>query len=436
MEDDLQKLIDDRRFREFHEKTPTRAGFNTFDVLRYSDYEIRHSNVLGWLLAPSESHGLGGKFLKWFIEHHNEKSGSQAAIPSSVEEDVVRVERELDYVDVTVFLESQNYLIAIENKTVGALSEYFDQVRAYETTLRKRHGPRYTVRSVLLTTSREGTVSQPDFVHVSWSTVIEKIGSLEVSGAFQYSDVRAFVRQYLDAVGRRLAPSQGREQHYTALLGDYRSLWHDLHGVLAREGAEGVARRVPSRGAEMQRTVVKLAKEFGTEPKALRDAVGDFLRHREWTTMKAQNTEKTWFGLYWELSELARELGVESSLRWGMGFEHKGITIGFYLWQWSKKMQPLLERIVSHLQAAPIDRREAARYRMKEEGQYFCVYHRGFLTPDDFAGMTTSGAKEVVLEKLTKFVDSEESDYGRIESYFKCLAFRPDGPGSAGEKTA
>ena len=46
MESDLRKLIDDLRFREFHREFVEPMQFNTFDVLRYADYEIRHSNVL------------------------------------------------------------------------------------------------------------------------------------------------------------------------------------------------------------------------------------------------------------------------------------------------------------------------------------------------------------------------------------------------------
>ena len=56
---DLRKLIDDRRFLEYHKKTLKRREFNAFDVLRYSDYEIRHSNVLAWLLQPDGTHRLG-----------------------------------------------------------------------------------------------------------------------------------------------------------------------------------------------------------------------------------------------------------------------------------------------------------------------------------------------------------------------------------------
>ncbi|MCY4646689.1 MAG: hypothetical protein OXE73_07440 [Gammaproteobacteria bacterium] len=46
MESDLRKLIDDRLFRNYHREFPKPREFNTFDVLRYADYEIRHSNVL------------------------------------------------------------------------------------------------------------------------------------------------------------------------------------------------------------------------------------------------------------------------------------------------------------------------------------------------------------------------------------------------------
>lgn len=32
--------------------------FNVFDVLKITNTEIRHSNVLAWLMDPAENHGL------------------------------------------------------------------------------------------------------------------------------------------------------------------------------------------------------------------------------------------------------------------------------------------------------------------------------------------------------------------------------------------
>ena len=431
MQEELQRLLDDPRFREYHRKTAKRKEFNAFDVLRCADYEIRHSNVLAWLLQPGASHGLGDEFLKWFVGHHKEKAGGDAAIPipPSFSANDVRIERELDFVDVTVFLKGQKHLLAIENKTVGADSEQFAQVRAYEKKLHEKFGQSYQIRSVLLTTSPEDAVSQQGFVHMSWSSIIGKIRSLESGGAFPTPEISAFIRQYLDAVSGWLAPSKKAEDHYVALRRDYGALWKEMLDVLGREGGDGVARLVPADGTEFRPTVVRLAKEFGSEPKDLRNAVGDFLkRHRKFKTETGQDPKKTWFAQYWELSDLARDLGIGSSLRWGMDFSHKKISIGFYLYQWSRKRQPAVDRIKAHLQSTPINSQEPTWYRMKEEGKYFYVYRQKFLSADDLAGMSTSEAKELVLKKLKEFLDSNDSEYRRIENYFKCLAFRPDAP--------
>ncbi len=424
-EHDLRRLIDDGRFLEYHKNTLRRGEFNAFDVLRYSDYEIRHSNVLAWLLQPDGSHRLGGQFLSWFVHHHNELAKGRATINPDFSADLVRVKRELDYVDISVFLDQQ--MVAIENKTVDASSEHFDQVRAYEKKLCKKHGQRYKVLSVLLTTSREGTVSPPDFVHLSWSSIVEKIRTLHAGGAFRTPDVSAFIRQYLDAVGRWLVPAEASVGHFTALRDDYGSLLKEMLKVLAQEGDEGVARMVPTQRSEFRSTVVRLAKEFRKEPKNLRTAVGDFLkRHKKLKTIAAQALDKTEYWLYWDSSESARELRIDSCLRWGMGFGYRGVTVGFYLYQWSKKMQPALDRIKERMGQTPINRGKPDSYPMKERGSYFWVYLQELLSEKDLADMTTSKAKEVVLEKLTAFLDSDESEHRRIEDYFKCLAFRPD----------
>ena len=36
---------------------------NIFDVLKVTNAEIRHSNILAWLLDPNENHGIGDSLL-------------------------------------------------------------------------------------------------------------------------------------------------------------------------------------------------------------------------------------------------------------------------------------------------------------------------------------------------------------------------------------
>ena len=50
------------------ELIPWTKRFNLFDVLKISRTEIRHSNILGWLLTPNENHGLGDAFLRAIIQ--------------------------------------------------------------------------------------------------------------------------------------------------------------------------------------------------------------------------------------------------------------------------------------------------------------------------------------------------------------------------------
>ena len=38
--------------------------FNIFETLKITHAEIRHSNVIAWLLNPTENHGLSNYFLK------------------------------------------------------------------------------------------------------------------------------------------------------------------------------------------------------------------------------------------------------------------------------------------------------------------------------------------------------------------------------------
>ena len=45
------------------------SRFNIFRVLRAAHHEIRHSNMLAWLLTPDESHGLGDRFFRrWLMQ--------------------------------------------------------------------------------------------------------------------------------------------------------------------------------------------------------------------------------------------------------------------------------------------------------------------------------------------------------------------------------
>ena len=432
VEADLLRLIDDDRFRAYHREFPRPKRFNTFDVLRYSDYEIRHSNVLAWLLRPGDTHGICARFLEWFADHVNARlvSANAGSLPTiDFAAPNVDVWRERDYVDITVFFKREKCVIAIENKMGPASPEHRRQVRGYERKLRDKY-KNHTVKSVLLTTSSGGSQNFPDIALVSWKSVREFVGSMLDDGAFNSShNVRAFVRQYLDLVERWLHPTAGAG--FRALLNDHRSILTELRRILHREGDDIVGGMVPDDRKDYRAALFRLVKESRQDPKELRRVVWDHLKGRRCTTGRSQNPPQTHYWLWWTdttLAEAVQRLGGEpDSLWWEMTFTHQGVWIGFQLSQHSGEEQEersLMDRLKHFMQDTPINRQKPEGYAMtgmRHGGDR--VYHKQLLSEDDLAEMSASEVKDEVIRRLKRFMGSDESEYRRVDDYFQCLVF-------------
>jgi hypothetical protein len=102
------------------------ANFNLFRVLRFEHGEIRHSNVLAWLLQPDESHGLKDAFLRrWLMRiHHDTPTRNLEAVEiDALAIRAVHVQREwrsgkgfLDLLLRVQTFEDGEWVVAVENK--------------------------------------------------------------------------------------------------------------------------------------------------------------------------------------------------------------------------------------------------------------------------------------------------------------------------------
>ena len=419
MENELQNLIRDRGFQKYHDETLALTRFNVFDVLEYANFEIRHSNVLAWLLRPSDSHGIGPRFLNAFLKLVNEDEIS--------DQDVVEIKREHYNVDITVILKSRQRLLAIENKVGMASSDAFKQVRGYEESLRAEY-TEYSIRSVLLTMSRDQDISESDFIHVSWSTIHKTIKSLYDRGAFGSAEVQAFIHQYLDTVRRHLVRDEPAADYFRKLLDDHDSALTRLRDVLVDEGETRVHAIGEKHGKGYGPTFVRLVKDFRQDPARLQKRAKEYLKQRQFATDARSNPAKTEFWLYWRMDKTAVPRGVSGwCIKWGMTFAYRKVTVSLYFHQQPRAKQPVLEQVKRFMRDTPVDRRGRDKYPL-EEGAYFVVYKRGLLDDDTLSCTPASEVEKLMLDKLKEFLDSEESDYKRIEDYFRCLAFRPDLP--------
>lgn len=133
--------------------------FNPFKILRIDQYEIRHSNVLAWLLDPRGTHNLGDLILKKVLS--NIILENEEKIPEDV--DLHKIElssyldavvyREKNNIDILVVSEGNKLVLLIENKihsieSKGQLRKYLKHVT---TEFKKTKKKAFTILPVYLT---------------------------------------------------------------------------------------------------------------------------------------------------------------------------------------------------------------------------------------------------------------------------------------------
>jgi hypothetical protein len=193
--------------------------FNLFHVLGAASHELRHSNMLAWLLDPQGSHGLRDRFLRSFLRS---AAGKRPEGPSVAEVDSwsfesVKVWREWSYLDILLELElgaGPPWAIAIENKVEATqrenqLSDYRNRVE--RSFSKARHW------FIFLTKHDE----QPqDGAH--WTCV-------------RYSDISEVLTSSLATAGVDVPLEQGvLIRHYQNIVKEHTTVRNDKAAQLAR----------------------------------------------------------------------------------------------------------------------------------------------------------------------------------------------------------
>lgn len=91
---------------------------NIFSILKVENKEIRHSNLLSWLLNPRENHNLGKTFLSKFIERYvNTNVREDKTVKLQLMNlDNIQVRREWENIDLLLLNEEEKVAFVMENK--------------------------------------------------------------------------------------------------------------------------------------------------------------------------------------------------------------------------------------------------------------------------------------------------------------------------------
>ena len=197
-------LADNPELEELKARLET---FNAFRALRIEQNEIRHSNVLAWLLDPEESHGLGDVVLKRVLSNmlltteKNDLSLSAAKVELMDFLDV-EVLRESRHIDLLVIDRTNSIVILIENKIHSKESR--GQLLKYIRTIKDDYSA-FTKIPVFLTLTGEDTSKEvsDDFICFSYFDFLKILETIYAQRVEQVTPAVAFfLKNYMETLRR------------------------------------------------------------------------------------------------------------------------------------------------------------------------------------------------------------------------------------------
>jgi hypothetical protein len=182
---------------------------NIFEILSVTTNELRHSNMLAWLLNPNANHGLNDKFLKRFLRFIFLSAKFKGILPIDVESinhQKIKVHREWRNIDIVI--EYDYFVVAIENKILSG--EHSNQLTRYREIIHE-HFPEHEKIFIYLTPDGDHPENENDastYEPLPYVFIADTLKRLQESyWASLDSTVRVYLNNYERVIRRQIMKS-------------------------------------------------------------------------------------------------------------------------------------------------------------------------------------------------------------------------------------
>lgn len=183
------------------------SKFNLFDVLKITRTEIRHSNVLTWLLSPNENHGLADRVLRGLIQYIvSSENSQQFDVFSTLLMDLYSFvfQREWRNIDILAVSDKEKFVICIENKIDS--SEHDDQLNRYRAIIDHTY-PSYQKVFIYLTPSGAPASDETNWISVGYDDVLNILDNA-VKQVELLPEAAMLINNYIDTIRRDIVKDE------------------------------------------------------------------------------------------------------------------------------------------------------------------------------------------------------------------------------------
>lgn len=358
------------------------ATFNIFRALRIEQAEIRHSNVLGWLLDPRESHGLGDVVLRrilsnMLLESQTEEKAISAAQIELMEFGDIEVRREHLRTDLLIIDRANKIVWLIENKVKSRFSR--KQIERYRAKVAEEFLG-FRVVAVLLT-----LISDPD--------ADEDPAVL----CYSYAQVLTTLERILDQRASQLTEA------VSTFLEHYRNALREL--TMQDEALMQLCQTIYRR----HRDAIDLIVELG-RVSVFQQVAEEVLRKRGGYEVLDVRASKVWF-----IPDGWAKVVPENGMKW----KHLARPVSVVCWldtQRDNKIRLIFEFSQMddpNLRLQLVRQLHKAGFRLtKNAFKPDAVYSRFYNTT---AGITDLADEEAVCETVGKLLDKAKEEFARAE---------------------
>lgn len=183
------------------------STFNVFDILGVVNNELRHSNMLRWLMTPSESHGLDDLFMEKLVKKAIEVDNIPMKQYDSLnillnDYSDLAVYRESNNIDILAVSDYSKFVLVIENKIWSDEAEH--QLKKYEKIVNNNY-PDYSKIFVFLSPRGTEAKNSNTWINLSYEDVIDILKFIIEQRKNKIdTSITNFIEQYIEILRRNI----------------------------------------------------------------------------------------------------------------------------------------------------------------------------------------------------------------------------------------